>query len=322
MLARNEGGASGVDMTATFDRTTLRSPPEGWWDPLFRRDSNRRRARSGARASSGASSGRSPVERGESADALSSMQDSARGGTGSRSRGPSAFVLYVEGPRDREILACWARRFDPGVARCIESNTVILGGRQPARAQADFRKRGGGNGGLKGLVVLDRDDHPISPVGSNGGASLEVVDVAHAAGSVHALESGLEIFVWSLRHIESYLLVPAAIRRVLGAEAEEGHVDRILTEFAQSEADRRVVAATDATANRGSVHAKRILGAGGSLSEALGAPLRAGEIARAMRSEELHDDIRAVFGRIATLAGLPGSGPEVVIRASRSDPSS
>ena len=47
------------------------------------------------------------------------------------------------------------------MTRCIERNTVILGGRRPARAVADFQRRGGVAAGRRGLVVLDRDHHAI-----------------------------------------------------------------------------------------------------------------------------------------------------------------
>jgi hypothetical protein len=74
-------------------------------------------------------------------------------------------------------------------------------------------------------------------------------------------------------------------------------------------------AGTEIRAHR-SLHAKRILGAGGLLSEALGAELRAGDIARAMRVEDLHGDVHDLFDRIGTLSGVAVRGPEVVIRPS------
>jgi hypothetical protein len=194
-------------------------------------------------------------------------------------------VLYVEGARDREILTHWARRVDADLARCVERHAVILGGRQPARAVTDFRKRGGAEAGFKGLVVLDRDHHD----GEADGPELD--------------ETGLEVFVWSLRHIESYLLVPETLRRLLRLEADDRRVERFVEEEAPE-----------------SLHAKRILGSGGSLSLALGAELRAGEIARAMRHEELHSDIFVLFDRIGHAAGLTRAAPEVVVR-SRPDPS-
>jgi len=195
----------------------------------------------------------------------------------------SRFVLYVEGARDRELLQCWARRVDGELGRCIEQSAVILGGRQPARAVADFRKRGGAEAGLSGLVVLDRDHHDEAPSPPE--------------------ESGLDLFVWSLRHIESYVLVPAAIRRLLRLDADDRRIERFFEEHVAH-----------------SVHAKRVLGAGGSLSEMLGAELRASEIARAMRTDELHGDIHDLFREIGTRVGLPSRHPEVIVRPGASSP--
>lgn len=174
------------------------------------------------------------------------------------------------------------------MARCIVDRTVILGGRQPVRALEDFRKRGGHESGWRGLIVLDRDHH------------LED-EVADSAPGDLAAEPGLELFVWGLRHIESYLLVPSAIRRLAAGFEGVDQLDALLA--AELERDH-------------SLHAKRFLGAGGSLSEALGVDLRAGEIARAMRADELHADVRTLLGRIGVLSGVALPQPEVVIRRS------
>lgn len=188
------------------------------------------------------------------------------------------FVLYVEGARDREILAGWSRHLAPLFGRRLGRHTVILGGRQPARAIEDFRRRGGGEAGFAGLVVLDRDDQP------------------DRFESGHLLAPGLELFVWSLRHIESYLLVPAAIRRVVPRAPD----DRTLATWI---ADHLGGAGPPPSATTALVgpHAKRLLGAGGMLCESLGVELRPGEIARAMRRDELHADVHSLFTRIETL---------------------
>ena len=68
------------------------------------------------------------------------------------------FVLYLEGARDRGILLAWCRRFLPAAAAPLSRSTVILGGRQPARAVEHFRNLGGAEAGARGLCVLDRDD--------------------------------------------------------------------------------------------------------------------------------------------------------------------
>jgi hypothetical protein len=277
---------------------------------VLAKDPNRRKSRSGARAQAKDTSSNSASERNASS--------SGRGLRGTN------FVLYVEGPRDREILECWARRVDPGLSRCIEQNTVILGGRRPARAIADFRKRGGVAAGYSGLIVLDRDDHAHAESGDPSLATSGSEPRSSLPDSNPALtEAGLELFVWSLRHIESYLLVPAAIRRMLRLEADDRTVERIIernsmddtTSWVSNETREQSVGGV-VTRVRGSLHAKRVLGAGGSLSEALGAELRAGDIARAMRIEDLHSDVRELFDRIGMLSGRAVKGPEVVIRQS------
>ena len=165
---------------------------------------------------------------------------------------------------------------------------MIMGGRQPVRALEDFRKRGGGDSGWRGLIVLDRDHHPEP-------------EATAASPEDLAGEPGLELFVWGLRHIESYLLVPSAIRRL--AAGFEG-VERLDS----------LIAAELGVDGQG--HAKRFLGTGGSLSEALGTDLRAGEIARAMRADELHADVRVLLTRIGALSGVTLPEPKVVIRRS------
>lgn len=257
---------------------------------MFRRDPKRRvpghsTGRKSSREPGGASAGASGAPDGP----FGERADAARA---------DRFVLYVEGPRDREILAGWARHVGPVFGRTLESSTVILGGRQPARAVDDFRRRGGASAGYSGLVVLDRDDHADRPVGDG------------------LLEPGLELFVWSLRHIESYLLVPAAIRRV----APHAPDDRTLAAWIagrSGDAER----AEDGAGHRAGPHAKRMLGAGGALCESLGVELRAGEIARAMRRDELHADVHALFERVAALRGVKAAtGPQVVVRSFARDP--
>jgi hypothetical protein len=295
---------------------------------VFAKDPNRRKARSGSRT-------RANGVRAHSKSEKSAPNRRNVGGL----RGGN-FLLYVEGARDREILECWARRVDPALAKCIESSTIILGGRRPARAFEDFQKRGGVSEGYSGLVVLDRDDHAHDGADAEGSLSVPT-------------QVGLEVFVWSLRHIESYLLVPAAIRRMLRLAADDRSVERFIEQNAPGNTRNDVLDCStngsmdhptgntsDNSRNSSpnnspkkapqqstpevvmrsgaSLHAKRILGAGGSLSKALGAELRAGDIARAMRLEDLHADIRLLLDRIGTLSGHSVKGPEVVIRSSAS----
>jgi len=190
---------------------------------------------------------------------------------------PAPFILYVEGPRDRSILRAWAHRLMPGHARALLDSAVILGGRRPARAVEHFHGRGGGS---RALCVLDRDGGELPP--EPGGCS------------------GLHFFTWGRRHIESYLLVPAAIRRALGLSPDDRRVERLL--------ERELPGADDARAWR-ALDAKRLLGTKGSLARTLGKPLPLARIARATREAELHDDVHELFRRLRAAVGVGGGAP-------------
>ncbi len=187
------------------------------------------------------------------------------------------FFLYVEGPRDAAILRIWARRISRQLARRLESRVVILGGRRPARAQEHFRAKWGEDPQGRGLVVLDRDHHGSSD-------------------TVSCFEPGLEVFIWKRRHIESYLLVPDAIRRSLARVVEPRLLDRLI--------EGHVPASEDEAACR-TANAKEILGAKGELGRSTGGRLSPAGVARCMWLEDFHPDILALYERIRCAAGLP-----------------
>lgn len=190
----------------------------------------------------------------------------------------ASFVLYVEGPRDRSVLHAWAQRLLPGHAAALFADTVILGGRRPARALAHFERRAAGS---QALCVLDGD----------GGDDTLLPD---ASGD-------LRFFTWGRRHIESYLLVPAAIRRALADSDALRQVEAIL--------EPELPAQDDAAAWR-AFDAKRLLGAKGPVARALGHAPPLARIARCTRPAELHADVHAVFEQLrqaASRAAAPRS---------------
>lgn len=189
------------------------------------------------------------------------------------------FSIYVEGPRDRSVLAAWARRLSPPLARAFEPACVILGGRQPARAAGLLARLRETREGATGLCVLD-GDLPAAPP-----------PPAYA---------GLEYFTWSRRHIESYLLVPAAIERT--ARAGDLRLRRLLESELPQPGDEQALLSFDA---------KRFLGEKGPLARFLGRTLSPGGIARAMRAEEIPGEVRTLVARIA--AGLGVFEPEVAV---------
>lgn len=200
--------------------------------------------------------------------------------------GARRFVLYLEGPRDRGILRSWSYRMMPALARPLFRASVILGGRQPARAVEHFRRLGGQNAGARALCVLDRDDL---------GDKIPEPD-----------EPGLEFFTWGRRHIESYLLVPAAIARAANQTPGDRRVERLMREHLPAEGDEHAYQRFDA---------KRMLGPRGVLTRALGKPIPLGQVARVTRETELHPDVHALFARLRN--GLESAMPGAGTRASR-----
>ncbi len=176
------------------------------------------------------------------------------------------FVVYVEGPRDRDLLRGWAQRVDPSLMRALGDGSVILGGRQPRRAAAHFRALAREREDLRGLCILDRDGGPEEPV--------------------PPADPGLEFHVWSRRHIESYLLVPEAMRRSLRLRPHDRRLERACRELLPEPDDEPAWRSLDA---------KRLLAPEGPLSRAVGRPLRAGRIARAMRVDEIHPEVRGLL---------------------------
>ena len=94
---------------------------------------------------------------------------SFRKGANGGDRGEAGFLVYVEGARDRDILAAWARRLSPRLAGELVASTVILGGRQPARAAEHLRGLRQHRSATCGICVLDRDgDETPEPASEPG----------------------------------------------------------------------------------------------------------------------------------------------------------
>lgn len=228
---------------------------------------------------------RSPRGRRRARKASAARPERGGAGRAGETRPAGRFVLYVEGPRDRDLLRIWARRVSHGLAKSLESCVVIMGGRQPARAIEHFGRLHGDREDASGLVVLDRDHHAPADDWSSEGA--------------------LELYTWPRRHIESYVLVPEAIRRAAGCAPDDTRVDRVLADHLP-EGDPAAFAGVDA---------KRLLGARGPLAKELGRPVSTADIARCMRLDEVHADVLHVLERARGALGLGcGMGPEIVVR--------
>jgi hypothetical protein len=178
------------------------------------------------------------------------------------------FALYVEGPRDRGVIEAWAQRMSRRLRDQVADAAVILGGRQPERAEAHFRGLvPTENEPLRGLCILDRDDQPIPREPLDSGP-------------------GLQIFTWPRRHIESYLLVPAAIARSLRLPADDLRVERYFRAELPHPNDEQALRTVDA---------KSLFAPNGPLATIVGRPIRAIHVARAMHRQELHRDVVGVL---------------------------
>ena len=200
--------------------------------------------------------------------------------------GPAAerasFVLYVEGPSDCEILRSWARLLSSSLARAVHDASVILGGRRPARAVEHFQRierSGEADSDVRGLCVLDRDGNEAGDPG----------DSVLAGG-------GLDFFTWPRRHIESYLLIPAAIRRSIRSR-DEARVADLLRGLLPNGGDETALCELDA---------KRLLAARGPLARELGRPISAVAVARNMHRSELHPHVESLLEDIGRRVRVNG----------------
>jgi hypothetical protein len=187
---------------------------------------------------------------------------------------PLRFALYVEGPRDRDVLRHFAQKLSPELAKTMDPCVRILGGKQPERAAQMFgrlvEEAGETNRDKpRGLCILDRDD--------DESWNAKKSDDAQDATSNDA--ANLEFVVWNRRQIESYLLVPQALRRCASKHGADPQFDRILASTLPENGDEAAFA------------------------DYLGRPLRAREIVRNMSPVDIHDDVKAVLTRVRDYVG-------------------
>ncbi|MDP6980309.1 MAG: hypothetical protein QF570_17195 [Myxococcota bacterium] len=190
------------------------------------------------------------------------------------------FALYVEGPRDRDVLRAFAQRLSPELARAMDPCIRILGGRKPDRAAELFGKlvdQATEYVSPRALCVLDRDDPT-------------------RLRDAYPERERLEFVVWRRRQIESYLLVPGAIRRCIPNRRDHAKIDRVI--------ELQLPACDNEPAFR-DLDAKRVLGARGPIADVLGRPLRPREIVRNMSPLDIHHDVKEVLTRVRDHIEVP-----------------
>jgi hypothetical protein len=109
------------------------------------------------------------------------------------------------------------------------------------------------------------------------------------------LPPGFEFFTWPRRQIESYLLVPTAIRCCMRASAMDRRPARLLAELLPDPCDEQAMRDLDA---------KRLLDPKGSLARRLGVSISPAGIARQMNRSDLHPDVLCLLGRLRRAVGM------------------
>ncbi len=105
-------------------------------------------------------------------------------------------VLYCEDRTDKSILEAWAKRLGHPAAAFFKNPFVhTLGGRQPREARHHLFGLRAVQKDIRGLLLLDSDNR-----------NIDEHDIS---------AEGMSIFVWKRYEIENYLLVPAAIERLV-----------------------------------------------------------------------------------------------------------
>jgi hypothetical protein len=224
------------------------------------------------------------------------------------------FALYVEGPRDRDVLRLFAQKLSPELARVMDPCVRILGGRQPDRAARLFgsmieQAAANDSGTPRGICVLDRDDprryNQKSEAGSGerAGAAVEADPHRHSSAGGPSPASKLprlEFVVWNRRQIESYLMVPPAIRRCIAKDRadprDDSRIDRMLETWLPDPGNEDAFRKLDA---------KKVLGHRGPIANFLGRPLRAQEIVRSMTPLDIHSDVKDVLARVRDQLASP-----------------
>lgn len=105
-------------------------------------------------------------------------------------------VLYCENESDGRILEAWAKRLDHPAGKFFKNPFLHpLGGRRPREARDHLFGLRAVQERIRGLLLLDSDNRD--------------------AGEHDIAAENLELLIWDRYEIENYLLVPAAINRLV-----------------------------------------------------------------------------------------------------------
>lgn len=208
----------------------------------------------------------------------------------------SPYILYVEGETDERILRAWAEA-------C---------GAQQAIDKVCFKAMGGG--GKKNM--MDRSNQHFDALQQiiPNAARMMLFDFDDAAQAFHPRTDNPVLFEWKRKNIENYLLVPDAWRRAALRQLMRGEDDLFtqsvlacITDFFRDENLTLTSGKTWRTVSANvfaAIDGKRLLFENdASLFQQLkrnDPPLQLirQDVALAMTTDEIHDDVHAFFGKV------------------------
>ena len=197
-------------------------------------------------------------------------------------------VLYCEGQSDFDILRAWAGVLSHPAKRFFDDPFFHLnGGRSPREARGHLFALRAIHPSIQGILLIDGDNREID--------NHEIA------------ADGLAIVRWKRYEIENYLLVPAAIRRLLSPESEtlfgqaaaNKAIDYLKTQLPDSFFRDPLSDSTEAVVDVPA--SKKLLP---QMFQAAGRPMEKSDfflVAESMKQDEIHSDVVQVLNRVAGL---------------------
>jgi hypothetical protein len=201
-------------------------------------------------------------------------------------------LLIIEGTSDEALLKIWARTL--GLA--WPDNVVVwFSTGKHSERKVLFGELNKEAGGIRALSLRDRDDEPWNTT------RADLTDGSHAdfVGQT-AADGRLLCRKWRRRHIENYLLIPAAIARAAGNCTEQEVEDFLRDQH--SVVVNHTFNLSDCHISIADHHAKKITYSGQQNTETRFGVTRF-QVAEAMSVAEICPDVRALIQQAIALAG-------------------
>lgn len=203
-------------------------------------------------------------------------------------------LMLIEGPSDLELLKIWAATV--GIAWPEKLVEWISTGK-PSERKTLFLELNKEVGGIHAVSLRDRDEDPPATTAADLKDGNNP-DPAIIPGQTHKLMHRK----WRRRHIENYLVLPAAIARAAVAKGkpctEQEVVDFLRDAYSAVVNDTFV--ATDCHQTIADLRAKELTYEKTNNTEAKFGVTRF-DIARAMTADEICDDVKTLLGQIGAL---------------------